>query len=90
MNYVEMTTSDNFFVRQDVTGFFTMLQGPRAWGGAGRGACGVWRGEGLRSVVRRGFAVGRGVGLRGGTGIQARGAGCAGIRAPARGGDYLG
>lgn len=30
--------------------------------------------------------MGRGVGLRGGTGIQARGAGCAGIRAPARGG----
>ena len=32
-----MTTEENFFVRQDVTGFFTMLQGPRARGGAGRG-----------------------------------------------------
>lgn len=59
-------------------------------GGAERGACGVWRGEGLRSVVRRGFAVGRGVGLRGGVGIRTPARGGVGIRAPARGGDYLG
>ncbi len=61
-----MTTEENFFVRQDVTGFFKMLHGGRAQGGAVRGACGVWRGEGLRGVVRRGFAVGRGGGLRSG------------------------
>lgn len=85
-----MTTEENFFVRQDVTGFFTMLQGPRARGGAERGACGVGRGVGLRSVVRRGFAVGRGVGLRGGVGIRTPARGGVGIRAPARGGDYLG
>ncbi|EFF68027.1 hypothetical protein BUTYVIB_01907 [Eshraghiella crossota DSM 2876] len=39
-----MTTEGNFFVRQDVTGFFTMLQGDRARGGVGirapaRGGC---------------------------------------------------
>ena len=36
-----MTTEENFFVRQDVTGFFTMLQGDRGagWGGdSGPGA----------------------------------------------------
>lgn len=41
-----MTTEENFFVRQDVTGFFTMLQGsPGAgWGGdSGPGA--EWGGD---------------------------------------------
>ena len=37
-----MTTEKNFFVRQDVTGFFMMLQGaPGAGWGFGRGV-GIW------------------------------------------------
>lgn len=49
-----MTTEENFFVRQDVTGFFTMLQGirTRVWGGdSGPGA--GWGGDSgpARSVV---------------------------------------
>jgi len=41
-----MTTEKNFFVRQDVTGFFTMLQGDRARGVRGfrprRGVGIIW------------------------------------------------
>ena len=64
-------------MRQDVTGFFTMLQGPRARGGAGRGLaeCGEAR-----------VCGGAGRGLAGGGGDSGPSAGCAGIRAPARGG----
>lgn len=96
-----MTTEENFFVRQDVTGFFTMLQGsPGAGWGFGFGRV-VW----IRS---RGAGWGFGVGIRGGdssparggvgirapargvVGIQAPDAGCAGIQARARGGNFLG
>ena len=64
-------------MRQDVTGFFTMLQGPRARGGAGRGLaeCGEAR-----------VCGGAGRGLAGWGGDSGPSAGCAGIRAPARGG----
>ena len=59
-------------MRQDVTGFFTMLQGPRAWGGdsgPGRGvgirAQGAgWGGDSGPGAQRRGgagFGPGRGV-----------------------------
>lgn len=66
-------------MRQDVTGFFTMLQGPRARGGVG-----------IRA--RRGVGFGpRGAGFGGDSGpgrevwIRAPGAGWAGIRAPGAG-----
>ena len=77
-----MTTEENFFVRQDVTGFFTMLQGPRGVSGGmeilgnqwrkwwGEVACGVGRGVGLRGWW--GFGPGargvRGFGPRRGVG----------------------
>ncbi len=68
-----MTTEENFFVRQDVTGFFTMLQGsPGAGWGFGFGRV-VW----IRS---RGAGWGFGVGIRGGDSSPARGG--VGIRAP--------
>ena len=72
-----MTTEENFFVRQDVTGFFTMLQGPpgAGWGGDSGPARG---GVGIRAPAR------------GVVGIQAPDAGCAGIQARARGGNFLG
>lgn len=62
-------------MRQDVTGFFTMLQGDR---GAG------WGGDSSTARSVRGFGPGRGVG------IWARARGGVGIRAGARGGNYLG
>lgn len=67
-------------MRQDVTGFFTMLQGDRVRGGMGIRAPGAGWGfgpgagcEGIRARARDG-------------GIRAPGAGWAGIRARARGG----
>ena len=100
MNYVEMTTSDNFFVRQDVTGFFTMLQGARARArdGAVRGACGV--GRGFRPGRRVCGGAGRGLARWGGAracevwrgegwgGDSSRGAGV-GIRTPGAGWDGI-
>ena len=53
-----MTTEKNFFVRQDVTGFFTMLQGDRGagWGGdSGPGA--GWELFGVRWEIFYLFAV---------------------------------
>jgi len=53
-----MTTSDNFFVRQDVTGFFKMLHGGRAQGGAGIQAPGAgWGLFGVRWEIFYLFAV---------------------------------
>ena len=56
-----MTTEENFFVRQDVTGFFMMLQGaPGAGWGFGLRARG---GMGIRAPgAGWGFGPGRGVG----------------------------
>ena len=72
-----MTTEGNFFVRQDVTEFFMMLQGARARGGAGIQALGAgWAG------IR---APGAGWG-----GDSGPGAGWGGFRAGARGGSFLG
>ena len=95
MNYVEMTTSDNFFVRQDVTGFFKMLHGGRGglagWGGdSGPGAgwsgdSGPGAGWGGDSGPSAGWG-GDSDPARGGVGIRAPVRGGVGIRAPARGG----
>ena len=57
-----MTTEENFFVRQDVTGFFTMLQGiqARARGvdsGPGRGVWIFWAKMGNFLPFCRFFAV---------------------------------
>lgn len=61
-------------MRQDVTGFFTMLQGDRARGGVEIRARGVgWDSGPGREVW-----------------IRAPGAGWGGFRAGARGGNYLG
>ena len=77
MNYVEMTTSDNFFVRQDVTGFFKMLHGGRGglagWGGA-RGLWGV-AGRGLAECGEARVCGGAGRGLAGWGGDSDPGAG---------------
>lgn len=71
-----MTTEENFFVRQDVTGFFTMLQGsPGAGWGFGFGRV-VWirsRGAGW------GFEPGAGW-----SGDSGPGAGCGGDSGPGR------
>ncbi len=81
-------------MRQDVTGFFTMLQGDRARGGVGirapaRGSVGIQ----ARARSVRGFRPGRGVGIRtpgAGCGFGPRARGGMGIRARARGGSFLG
>ena len=66
MNYVEMTTSDNFFVRQDVTGFFKMLHGGRAQGGAGiRAPARGGMGRGLAECGEARVCGGAGRGLAG-------------------------
>ena len=56
-----MTTEENFFVRQDVTGFFTMLQGDRARGVRGfrprRGVGIIWGKMGNFLPFCRFFAV---------------------------------
>lgn len=90
-------------MRQDVTGFFTMLQGDRARGGVGRGfglaECGEARvcggaGRGLAgwdgdSGPGRGVCGDSGPGA-GWDGIRTPGAGWGGDSSPARGGDFFG
>lgn len=87
MNYVEMTTSDNFFVRQDVTGFFKMLHGGRGglagWGGA-RGLWGV-AGRGLAECGEARVCGGAGRGLAGWGGDSDPGAGWSGDSGPGAG-----
>ena len=89
-------------MRQDVTGFFMMLQGDLARGGVGIRA----RARGGIRARARGGDLGTGAGWGGdsgrgaewggdsgpgcGVGIRARARGGMGIRAPARSGDFFG
>ena len=79
-------------MRQDVTGFFTMLQGARARGGDSGPSAEWWefgpgRGVEIQDRARGGGNSGPG---RGVVGIRDPVRGGVGIRARARGGDFFG